>query len=72
MSGAHLRVQPDRAAPSHRGAQLLYPFQRLPIGDARGGEAGGQDRRRVLRTVVDAGRIARQPRNDRFIRTGDR
>ena len=61
MAGAHLRAQQDRTASGHGRAQPLHPFQRLPIGHARIGEAGHREDRRIgLRAHIVVRRIGQR------------
>ena len=58
MAGAHVGAQQHRAAAGHGRAQPRDPFRRLPIGDARIGQAAhGENRRIVLCRDIVVGRI---------------
>ena len=58
VAGAHVGAQQHRAAAAHGRAQARDPFRRLPIGDARIGQAAHrQDRRIVLGREIVVGRV---------------
>ena len=59
MTCFHVGAQRDHILARIDAAQLGDPFRRLPIGDARIGQAGErQDRRIILRAHIVVGRIA--------------
>src|SRR3954464_8262511 len=47
VTGLHVDIEKNGAAARHRGAQARDPLRRLPIGDARIGEAAEREDRRI-------------------------
>ena len=72
MAGAHVGLEIERVGVGLGGAELRHPLGRLPIGDARIGEAGEREDRRIVLGARPARRARRRRCGRKSARRVDR